>query len=212
MKTILLTGALGGIGQAIRSSLEALGHEVSSVTRDDADMGSYDDIKAFAAGLKEDQSFDWVVFSHGFIDTETILEKQRPMAIEATFAVNTLSIIYLTQLLLSRILAGGGIIAISSTSGVSANGRYAAYSASKAAVNIFMQAMARNNADRRFFSVCPGPTNTAMIEKIGGDPAKTQDPKLVAELVARIVEQQRSYKSGDVIVIRDGKESVASLI
>lgn len=210
MKTILLTGASGGIGQAILGSLEALGHEVSSVTRDDADMGSYDDIKAFADGLPAEQSFDWIVFCHGFIDDETVLEKQTPEDIATTFDVNTLSIVYLTRELLSRVCPGGGIIAISSTAGIGANGRFAVYSASKAAVNIFMQAMARNRSEQKFFALCPGPTSTVMLDKIGGDLAKAQDPREVARVITCIVNGSAPYKSGDVIAVRDGKETVAS--
>ncbi len=191
MKTILLTGANGGIGTAIGRQLQDADHTVIGVTRADADLGDSEAIKKLKEKvLKETDHIDWLVCAHGFIDTETVLEQMTPENIEKTFQVNTLSIIYLAQQFLPHIPQGGGIIALSSSAGIQANGRTAPYSASKAAVNSFMQALARNRPEQKFFSVCPGPTNTAMRENLAHDAAKQQSPDTVAAVIVDIVNEK----------------------
>jgi NAD(P)-dependent dehydrogenase (short-subunit alcohol dehydrogenase family) len=162
--------------------------------------------------LQDVDHIDWVVCAHGFIDTETVLEEVQPENIEATFAINAFSIFYLAQQFLRHMPAGGGMIAISSSAGIQANGRMAAYSASKAAVNSFIQAMARNRPEQKFFAVCPGPTNTAMRERVAGDAAKMQSPDVVAKVVADLVTGTTDNKSGDVILVKDGAISTFNSI
>ena len=206
---ILLTGAGGGIGSATKAALEAAGAHVISVDRQDADLASYEETKELSERIAKDAPLDWLVFAHGFISAETEFEKQKPEEIKLTFDLNILSVIYLTQLLLPSLRPGGGVIFISSSAGLSPNGRYAAYSASKAAVNAFAKALARNKPEHTFFSVCPGPTNTAMRLKIGEDPQAAQPPSAVAHLIAQLVSGAHEYHSGDIIVVREGKASVA---
>jgi len=224
MQTILVTGASGGIGSAIMEALSALPHiQIIAVDKENraqtgggiifenADISSHQPIEKLRdKTTKQFPKIDWLVASHGFIDTETNLEKERHEDIEATFSINTLSVIYLTQLFLPHFKADGGIIALSSTAGLKGNGRYAAYSASKAAVNNFMQAMARNRPELNFITICPGPTSTPMREKIAGDAATKQNPSAIAQTVLGIVLGKTDYKSGDIIVVRDGQEELVS--
>mgnify|MGYP001559412136 CR=1 FL=1 len=205
---ILLTGAGGGIGSATKAALEAAGARVIAVERRDADLVSYGEIQALAERVAKDAPLDWLVFAHGFISAETEFEKQKPEEIKSTFDLNILSVIYLTQLLLASVRPGGGVIFISSSAGINPNGRYAAYSASKAAVNAFAKALALNKPEHTFFSVCPGPTNTAMRLKIGEDPKAAQPPTTVAHLIKQLVFGTGEYHSGDVIVVHNGKISV----
>lgn len=213
MKTIFLTGATGGLGEAIAASFLKNEYVLNKVTRQDADLSLFSDIDQLVKRITADTPIiDWVICAHGYIDTETTLEKQSPEAIQKTFAVNTLSIIYLAQQLLPHIPEGGGIIALSSSAGLQANGRLSAYSASKAAVNSFMQAMARNRPEKKFFAVCPGPTNTPMRERVAGDAAQMQKPAVVAEVVHELVDGGTKYKSGDLILVKDNIVSVANQI
>lgn len=226
MKTVLLTGAGGGIGHALLSALAAdEAYRVIAVTRrtpspklqttpengerlirKTADLSSFAEISDLEASIRRRNiSLDWLVFAHGFIDSKTALEKQRPEDIATTFQVNVLSVIHLCQLLLKHMSNDGGILCLSSTAGLEANGRYAAYSASKAAVNNFMQGLARSRPALTFFTVCPGPTRTAMLEKIGGDLAGGQEVSVVTEVMLRIMARPADYKSGDIIVVRDGR-------
>lgn len=206
MERILVTGADGGIGSAIVETLKSAGYSVIATTAHDTDLTD----AAAVATLKERVGdVDWIICSHGYIDSEHILEKQSSEAIEMTFAVNTLSLFWLARAFLPALRTG--MVIISSTAGVSANGRFAAYSASKAAANAFVQALARNRPEKKFFAVAPGPTNTAMRERIAHDAAKMQSPALIAELVRDIVRGDE-YHSGDVVVIKDGTRSIASRV
>lgn len=230
MKTVLLTGANGGIGHALLSALVADdAYRVIAVTRPTpsaespalpenserlilatADLSSFAEIAALEATLAQRNiALDWLVFAHGFIDRETRLEKQRPEEIFTTFQVNVLSVIHLCQLFLKHLRDDGGIICVSSTAGLEANGRYAPYSASKAAVNNFMQGLARHRPALNVFTICPGPTRTAMLEKIGGDMADAQEVAAVTEVMLRLMGEPANYMSGDLIVVRDGQVTLA---
>jgi len=208
-KHILITGAAGGIGSAIKKTLEKEGNRVTSVRRDEADLSSYANIAKFEQKISSDRlQFDWLVLAHGFIDSETDFEHQAPENIKRTFAINTLAGIYFAQLFLKHVSAGGGIIFIASTAGLHGNDIYPVYAASKAAINTFAKALARRYKGRRFYSVCPGPTDTAMWQKIGGAHDDAQDPADVAKAVTEII--SGAYTSGDVIVVRDGHISLAT--
>ena len=180
--------------------------EAERLIRQTADLSSFAGITGLEASIaKRKIGLDWLVFAHGYIDRETLIEKQRPEDILTTFQVNVFSVIHLCQLFLGHVQEGGGIICVSSTAGLEANGRYAAYSASKAAVNNFMQGLARNRPALTVFTVCAGPTRTAMLEKIGGDMAGAQDVSAVSDAILRLMERPEEYKSGDLIVVRDGQ-------
>jgi short-subunit dehydrogenase len=230
MKTVLVTGANGGIGSALVGRLlKEDGYRVIALTRsksiaDDrvrhdshdgfiqksVDLSSHNEMLRLEEYLAQSKlNLDWLVMSHGFIDDETVLENQLPEEIFKTFQLNILSVIYLCRLLVRHINNGGGVITVSSTAALTANGRYAAYSASKAAVNNFMQSLARNRPELLFFSVCAGPTKTPMLEKIGGNLASAQDASVVGELLFRIMGRHTENKSGDIVVIRDGEVSLA---
>lgn len=231
-ESILVTGADGGMGSAIvhrlltrpRRRIYAATRNPESgkgnvlfnderVTILSADLASHADSTSLQKEvIAMSPRIDWIIFTHGYIDTEQNFERQDPKNIDRTFAVNTLSILHLTQLFLPHLAPGAGVISISSTAGVNASGRHPAYSASKAAVNGFMQAMAWNRPEFLFVAVCPGPTNTKMREAVAHDAAKHQDPAIIAEVVERIMNKENAYASGDVIIIKDGVESTVSRI
>ena len=211
MKTILLTGASGGIGSATKAALEAQGDSVIAIDRHEADLAKLSDLQRVVAKVGE-QSLDWVVFAHGFADPETEFTKESLKNISATLEVNTLSVIQLTQLLLPKLRQGGGIIFISSTAGLVPSGLYAVYSASKAAVNAFAQALARDKPEYVFIALAPGATNTAMRERLAHDAQKHQSPAVVAEAIARIIHGETEYKSGDIVVVKDGVTSLAGRV
>lgn len=218
MKTIVVTGASGGIGQAIVRILSGQFHIIAIVhsTSDSNIFEGFASVKTHSADVTQPDSLrllateigpiDWIICAHGMIDAETELEKQTSANIEDTFRVNIISLLYIAQTFLAQLKTG--MVFIGSTSGISANGRYMAYSASKAGVNSLAQALARNRERQIFISLCPGPTLTEMRERIGA--AGGQDPLLVAQTVARIVTRSGEYKSGDVISLYDGIEETVS--
>ena len=104
------------------------------------------------------------------------------------------------------------MISLSSTAGVQANGRLPSYSASKAAANALSQALARNKPDYKFFSICPGPTNTPMRERTSHDAATKQSPMVVAGVVDELIADSTTYTSGDIIVVKDGVATIEARI
>jgi 3-oxoacyl-[acyl-carrier protein] reductase len=220
MSTIILTGAAGDIGGATVHALAAQGHTVIGVVRSAAppavagllaqtvvaDLGDRASIESLAAALP--QRFDWLVTAHGYIDPSSDPLQVPAASVEKTFAVNAVSQIHLIQLLAARLARG--MILVSSSAGLAANGRFAAYSASKAAVNSIAQGFARNLPHLTFVSVCPGPTAGRMRERINA-PAG-QSPVAVAALIADIVAGAADCVSGDVVLVRDGERSIVSRI
>lgn len=210
MATILVTGASGGIGGAIVSSLKEAGHTVVAISHSDADLTSYSAVEQLKEKVAASGPLDWVVCSHGFLDDSTSIDDESPEDMQKTFAVNTFSLFYIAKLFTPMLSKNGGMVFISSTAGLQANGRVASYSASKAAVNSLAQALARNKPDYTFFSVCPGPTNTPMRERTAHDAATKQSPSVVADMVRALVEGTGDYRSGDVVVVKDTTVSIAS--
>ncbi len=189
---ILLTATTGGIGSAIKKMLENSGHELTIVNHADVDLASSEEIFALARSLK-DRTFDWFIFAHGLIDEKNI---------ESTFKVNTLSNIYLTESLFKTLALHGGVIFTSSTAGITGNGKYPVYAASKGAVNIYVKSMARAFPSYYFFSVCPGPTETQMLRDLKLD-IKGQSADVVARAVKAIMNGM--YQSGDIITVKNGQ-------
>jgi NAD(P)-dependent dehydrogenase (short-subunit alcohol dehydrogenase family) len=101
-----------------------------------------------------------------------------------TFAVNTYGVLFclqaVTQELIRQGLAGS-VVAVSSANGIVADEGLAAYSMSKAAVNMLVKIMAREvgRFDIRVNAVAPGPTATPMLAGL------TADPDYVAEVARR---------------------------
>ena len=202
---VFVTGAAGGIGSVVLTSLNTAGLHVVGADRHDADLSRYEDIEKLVARTVEHGPLAWVVFAHGFIDSETDFVKEQPEDIAVTFAINTVAVVQLTKLLLPHVQKG--FVFISSTAALSPNGRYAAYSASKAAVNAFATALAKNDMSRTYITVCPGPTNTPMRQKIDANASSKQAPDIVADVITTIVTGTGAFKSGDIIIVRDGEVS-----
>ncbi len=202
MKTILLTGASGGIGVAIRESLERDGHTVIVTDRKETDLTLPEAIQELFSTIGK---IDAIVCSHGYIDSANSFAEQSIEALQKTFAINTLSVAYL-----ARQFPDVDMIVLSSTAALSPNGKYPAYSASKAAVNVLMQNLARHRPEHLYVTICPGATNTKMREKIAHDAAQHQSPIEVASLVADIISGKEAVQTGDIWVVRDGERSRVS--
>jgi len=168
---IFLTGMSGGIGSAIAERL--YGHEVVSVVN--TEIGG----------------FDWLIFAHGVIGEEN------PMY---TFSVNTLLCIEYVERLLPRLKEDGGIIFLSSTSGIKGNTKYPIYSASKAALNSYAETLARLKPKLQVHALCPGPTDTKMWRSLGLK-GKAQPPERVADVVIDII--GGLHRSSVIITVRD---------
>lgn len=204
MKTILLTGSSGGIGSAIRHTLENTGYTVIAADRNTYDLASQKAIEELSSAIGR---IDTIVCAHGYIDTASSFREQSIEALQKTFDVNTLSIAYL-----ARQFPNADMIVLSSTAALHPNGKYPAYSASKAAVNTLMQNLACHSPERRYITICPGATNTKMREKIAHDAVQHQNPMVIADVVLSAMQEKNTYASGDIISVKKGVTKIVSRI
>jgi len=186
--TVLVTGANRGIGLELVRQMRARGHQVIGTARKpeqamelketgarvvQLDVTDSNSIRAMAEQLKG-QRIDLLINNAGMLghNAQSFAETDFDQVI-ATFDVNSLGPMRVTQALLPNILAGSGktVIQISSTMGSIANnsGGYYGYRASKAALNMLNSSLALELADRGITSVVihPGWVQT----RLGGENA-----------------------------------------
>ena len=186
--TVLVTGANRGIGLELVRQMRARGHQVIGTARKpeqamelketgarvvQLDVTDSNSIRAMAEQLKG-QRIDLLINNAGMLghNAQSFGETDFDQVI-ATFDVNSLGPMRVTQALLPNILAGSGktVIQISSTMGSIANnsGGYYGYRASKAALNMLNKSLALELADQGITSVVihPGWVQT----RLGGENA-----------------------------------------
>jgi len=186
--TVLVTGANRGIGLELVRQMRARGHQVIGTARKpeqamelketgarvvQLDVTDSNSIRAMAQQL-QGQRIDLLINNAGMLghNAQSFGETDFDQVI-ATFDVNSLGPMRVTQALLPNILAGSGktVIQISSTMGSIANnsGGYYGYRASKAALNMLNKSLALELADQGITSVVihPGWVQT----RLGGENA-----------------------------------------
>jgi short-subunit dehydrogenase len=223
---VLITGAEGGIGNALLEKLRkegvhilAVGYNKQALDGFQEEYGADSDLfHAFSADLSnrtnidklhndvlhEVSAVDWIIHTAGFIDENEPKHAFHEETVKKTFAVNTFGVMWLTELF-SEVVTKG-VITISSTAGIWGNRDYPIYSASKAAVTNYGRSLARTFEERDLSSIiiCPGPTNTKMRERIATDAKDHQSPDVIASLISSIMAGESEYKNGDTIIARDG--------
>lgn len=227
-KTIIITGATGGIGAPIAKALaqpdtqliltstniealEKLQAEVSSscpeTTVHKVDLSDLGEVESFCRMIDSaHREIDWIIHSAGLIDEGEQSGVPDRTRLEKTYTVNTLAPIHLTQLLQNKITVTGGVIALTSTAALWGNPGYPLYASSKAALQIYSKALGKQFADsgRRAIAVCPGATNTPMREKVAGDADQHQSPDVIAEYIQDVIDNANDANNGDIVVIQDG--------
>ncbi|MFM8878781.1 MAG: SDR family NAD(P)-dependent oxidoreductase [Verrucomicrobiota bacterium] len=210
-QVILISGAAGGLGQALVAELAGAGHRVLAgwhhaslpplpdgaepVALDVTSQASCD----AAAGrvLERWGRLDAVIHAAG-ITRDAVLARQRSDDWDAVFAVNLDGARRLGRATLPHLAAQGGghWIGIGSHAGIAGSAGQAAYAASKAALEGLLRSWAREFApnDVRVNTVLPGVLPTAMTAAL--DPAmmrsyaeanllgRINDPAEVARFVA----------------------------
>lgn len=233
-KKALVTGAAGGIGQAIVSALKAEGAVVTGTDRANVKMslsieGDLSD-KAFCDSLPDEAArlmdgLDIVVnnagiITRGDISQATDLDFQQTMAInvEAPFRICR------TAIPLMAASGGGAIVNTSSCWGVHPGPNHPLYVMSKAAVASLTQCLGMDHAHQniRVNAVCPNEVNTPMIrtgfETRGLNPDKAIDelnasvplgriaePEDIADVVVFLASDQSRYMCGALLEVNGGK-------
>ena len=212
-KNIILTGATGGIGQAIAKDLSAAGAHLILVARNDERLSSLvdelgtDKHRAISADLSSDDGRQQVVDACRDADISLLInaagtnefglfEKQSAESVRQLLDINLLSPILLTLELLPSLQQQeeSRIINIGSTFGSIGYPGFGTYCASKFGLRGFTESLRRELADTntRISYVAPRATRTefntdtvvAMNDALG---TEMDDPALVAAEVMQVI-------------------------
>lgn len=210
---IIVTGGASGIGEAICRHLAELGHpvaifdldrarsaaladELSSASAFTVNIADYaavaDAVAKFEAatgpvyGLVNNAGWDE---AKPFVDTDTDLWRK-------VIDVNLYGPLNVTHIAVKRMAEAerGRVVSIASDAGRVGSSGEAVYSAAKGGVIAFMKALAREHARQglTFNTICPGPTDTPLLAKVG----EPSGGKLVAAL-ERAIPMRRLAKPED---------------
>ena len=175
MKTAVVTGSSYGIGKGIVEILLECGFKVYGISRTNLRIGDSnfvwiktdllieDDVKNVNIDIKEDK-IDLLANNAGTALLEKAL-KLTKTNFNNTFGPNFLAPIKLTALLNEK-LYGGLIINISSVSDRFVGGKDGLYSASKAAPNIYFEAVALENKKLKIISILPSFVDTPLLHNL----------------------------------------------
>lgn len=251
-KTALVTGAAAGIGAATCRRLTAEGVRVVAVDRDEAGLGalaaelgagvitvagdvtSEDDTEHFFdVGAEHFGRVDLVHLNAGIDPGVGMLADLDMAAFDRVFAVNVRGAFLGARAAVRRMSAQpgrGNIVLTSSISGLKGDAGVAVYVASKHAVVGLTRSLAKETGHLgiRVNVVCPGPTRTAMIDRlevglgvIAGTDAegvraglaqaipmgRYGEPDEIAATVAWLLSDEAPYMHGEVVTVGGGLHS-----
>ena len=224
----LVTGAAGGIGQAIVQRLVSDGAHVLGTDRSDADIvGDLTDAAFCDAlpGLAAERmgGLDIVVNNAGII-TRGVITEATDEDYARTMAINVEAPFRICRAAIPLMKDGGAIVNTSSCWGVHPGPAHPLYVMSKAAVASLTQCLGRDHAHQgiRVDAVCPNEVNTPMIrsgfEIRGLDPDKAvaelnasvplgriAEPQDIADVIAFLASDEARYICGAVLEVNGGK-------
>ncbi|SON56150.1 3-oxoacyl-[acyl-carrier-protein] reductase FabG [Hartmannibacter diazotrophicus] len=199
---IIVTGASRGLGLAIAERLAGHGHEILGIARQPGDLpfeamacdvSVHDDVKAVARLLKERQATVDAVINAAGIASMNLAVFMPETITRRIVETNLLGTIYCCQLLAPLMMRKkrGTIVNFSTIAVALGLKGEAVYAASKAGVETFSKAFAREMADFgiRVNCIAPGPIATDLIKGVG----KTQIDRIVGEQVI-----PRQFEPSDV--------------
>lgn len=204
---VVVTGAASGIGAATVARLRAGGAEVAALDRDEGRLREIEAEASVVADVTDEAAvlgaidraasslggLDALVAAAGVAGRGTVAD----IAVEEwdrVFSVNARGVFLSARAALPhlRSTGGGSIVVVASQLGLVAVSNSVAYCASKGAVINLVRAMAIDHASEgiRVNAVCPGPTDTPMLEPFfaaSDDPASERRLFELAQLHGRLV-------------------------
>jgi short-subunit dehydrogenase len=236
MKVAMITGASGGIGEAFARRLAAEKHDLVLVARSEKklhelcdelmlqhkitahyvalDLTEPDaDERLFKETELHQMEIEWLVNNAGFgsMGDFSALERETELGM---IDLNIRALVALTHRYLQKMRErkSGVIINVSSAAGFQPIPFFATYSATKAFVTSFSEAIAEENRPYgiKVLALCPGPTETGFF-----DAAKIKDPIMMKGMQTpeEVVETAlKAVKRGKVVAVSGWSNYIGSVL
>jgi 2,3-dihydro-2,3-dihydroxybenzoate dehydrogenase len=187
-KVALVTGAAGGIGEAVVRALAERGAVVAAVDRDALRLNAVADrmkarglqVRSFPADVTDSVEVERVVAQiedqlgplDYLVNAAGVLRLSQAVALTdadwaLTFAVNTTGVFFVSRAVVNRMVARsrGAVVTVASNAAGTARVEMSAYAASKAAATMFTKCLGLEVARHgiRCNLVAPGSTDTPML-------------------------------------------------
>jgi 2-C-methyl-D-erythritol 4-phosphate cytidylyltransferase len=197
-KDILIFGGTGGIGNALTKQLKELGANVIS-------LGSLNmDLSQSYIHLEDLPKSDCIIYSAGTYttDSEGLIANY-----DKIMNVNFRSIVYIVENIERLLNPGGSIIILGSTCAAFGRPGIALYSASKSALNGFVEAISPSLTKKgfRINVICPAKVATPLQKHINPD-ANQKEMIQPDDLAKIIIGYINIEKTGQIVYIRVGQE------
>ena len=238
-KVTVVTGAGAGIGRAIATTCHAEGAIVIVTDLDGAaaadtaaqlgdraiphavDVTDRASVQTMVSGVVTAYGRIDVLVNNAGWDQAIPFVQSEPDFWAKVIAINYVGVLHTCREILPVMIeAGGGhIVNLSSDAGRVGSSGEAVYSGAKAAIIGFSKAIAREVARHgiNVNVVCPGPTDTALFNSLGGDNPKLRDgltraiplrrlatPADIAAAVAFFASDEASYLTGQTLSVSGG--------
>jgi NAD(P)-dependent dehydrogenase (short-subunit alcohol dehydrogenase family) len=217
--TVLVSGRREAEGKALESKLRGLGAEAAFIL---ADVRHEDHVRSLVdQTVARFGRLDVAVNNAGTEGKPGPLTEQTPDSYAGMFDTNVLGTLLSLkhELRVMQPQRSGSIINISSTMGQRGAANLALYTASKHAVEGLTKSTALEAAPFgvRVNAVAPGPTDTAMLDRLTGTPDKKAafydsvplkrgaKPEEIADAVVFLASDKASFITGQIIRVNGGK-------
>ncbi len=216
---VVVSGRREAEGKALEAELRGLGAEAAFIA---ADVRHEDDIRHLVdRTVARFGRIDAAVNNAGTEGKPGPVTEQTPDSYAAMFETNVLGTLLSLkhELRVMQPQGSGSIVNISSTMGERGAANLALYTASKHAVEGLTKSAALEAAafGVRVNAVAPGPTETAMLDRLTGSPDKKAAfyaavplkrgarPEEIAEAVTFLASDRASFITGQIIRVNGGK-------